>query len=31
MIEMAINVICGVISGLENHNDNLKLDKMIIK
>ena len=31
MIEMAINVICGVISDLENHNNNLKLDKKMIK
>ena len=31
MIEMAKNAICGVISDLENHNNNLKLDKKMIK
>ena len=32
MIEMAINVICGVISDLGNHNNNyLKFDKKLIK
>ena len=32
MAEMAINAICGVISDLENHNNNyLKFDKKTIK
>ena len=32
MIEMAINVICGVISDLKIHNNNnLKLEKKMIK
>ena len=31
MAEMAINAICGVISDLENNDNNLKLDKKMIK